>query len=96
MRWNKINEVPMQYCSLKGEDINSSYYPHYMSKNLYWFVCWEATGYDVEADNPNLRSRCLLLIPPGYKGYKKIYAEGTCTSDADKFWQFPIKLSEAE
>lgn len=57
----------------------------YWAKNLYWFVCWEETGYDRE---PSRTGRSIALVPPGFRGFQLGDME-LRTSDPDRFWAAP-------
>ena len=60
-------------------------YLSYWAKNLYWFTCWEQTGYDKEV---GYEGRAIALLPPGFEGFS--LDESTVrTSDADRFWAAP-------
>ena len=90
MRERYISGSPMRinplFDSLK-EDFNYDYYRSYWAKNLYWFICWEETGYDKET-SPSGQE--VVLVPPGFKGFK--YRGGSIfTSDDKRFWAAPDK-----
>ena len=66
MRERYISGSPMQihplFDSLK-EDFNYDYYRSYWAKNLYWFICWEETGYGKE---DAMKGRQITLAPAGF------------------------------
>ena len=66
MRERYISGSPMQihplFDSLK-EDFNYDYYRSYWAKNLYWFICWEETGYGKE---DSMKGRQITLAPAGF------------------------------
>lgn len=57
----------------------------YWAKNLYWFACWEETGYDKETKK---EGREIYLLPQGFEGFK-LRDSNLCTSDAARFWAVP-------
>lgn len=88
MRQRYLDDGQMEVHSLLGEDKNFDYYRSYWAKNLYWFVCWEDTGYDKEVE---YEGRVVALLPPGFDGFS--LDESTVrTSDADRFWATPLPL----
>lgn len=60
-------------------------YLSYWAKNLYWFSCWEETGYDKE---PQGKGRYIHLLPQGFAGFN-VKERGVCTTDASRFWAAP-------
>lgn len=88
MRQRYLDDGQMEVHSLLGENKNFDYYRSYWAKNLYWFVCWEDTGYDKEVE---YEGRVVALLPPGFDGFS--LDESTVrTSDADRFWATPLPL----
>lgn len=84
MRARYIGGEPMEVHWLLDEK-DDEYYAAYWAKNLYWFVCWEDTGYDKEVE---YEGRVVALLPPGFDGFS--LDESTVrTSDADRFWAAP-------
>ena len=83
MRQRTIDEKPMVVHRLLGTR-NAENYLSYWAKNLYWFVCWEETGYDKEVE---YEGRAIKLLPAGFDGFKS--ADAVRTSDAARFWAAP-------
>ena len=91
MRERYISGSPMQihplFDSLK-EDFNYDYYRSYWAKNLYWFICWEETGYGKE---DSMKGRQITLAPAGFTdpdaGPSDIH-----TTDAERFWAAPDSI----
>lgn len=87
MREYYIAGTPITYHSLLDNTDDFYYYRSYWAKNLYWFICWEETGYDKET-SPSGQE--VVLVPPGFKGFK--YRGGSVfTSDDKRFWAAPDK-----
>ena len=87
MREYYIAGTPITYHSLLDNTDDFDYYRSYWAKNLYWFICWEETGYDKET-SPSGQE--VVLVPPGFKGFK--YRGGSIfTSDDKRFWAAPDK-----
>ncbi|WP_290539648.1 transglutaminase domain-containing protein [Alistipes sp.] len=85
MRERYIAGEPTTPRQLLGLDKDFTYYNAYWAKNLYWFICWEQTGYDKEI---GYEGRAIALLPPGFEGFS--LDESTVrTSDADRFWAAP-------
>ncbi len=84
MRARYIADEPMVVHQLLDQS-NTDYYVSYWAKNLYWFECWEQTGYDKE---PHGKGRSIALLPPGFAGFE---LNDPCvrTSDAARFWAAP-------
>ena len=88
MRERYISGSPMQinplFDSIK-EDFNYDYYRSYWAKNLYWFICWEETGYGKE---DAMKGRQITLAPAGFTdpdtGPSDVH-----TTDAERFWAAP-------
>ena len=88
MRERYISGSPMRinplFDSIK-EDFNYDYYRSYWAKNLYWFICWEETGYGKE---DAMKGRQITLAPAGFTdpdtGPSDIH-----TTDAERFWAAP-------
>lgn len=85
MRARYIAGEPMEVHQLLGLDRNFSYYRAYWPKNLYWFQCWEQTGYDQEPDG---KGRSIALLPPGFDGFRLSDCD-VRTSDEARFWAAP-------
>ena len=66
------------------------YYKAYLTKNTYWFSCWETIHYDQEpsAYNPDA-GRYINLVPPGFTLPSSIGDGEIVTSDAGQFWAAP-------
>lgn len=90
MRERYIADSPMTPRPLLAGDDNLDYYNAYWAKNLYWFVCWEQTGYDKEID---YEGRVVALLPPGFDGFG-VDESIVRTSDADRFWAAPQAASQ--
>ena len=84
MRRCYIAGEPMQIHPLLDEE-NDDYYAAYWAKNLYWFACWEQTGYDKE---PKSEGRMIVLLPPGFDGFQ-LDGSAVRTSDPTRFWTAP-------
>lgn len=84
MRRCYIAGEPMQIHPLLDEE-NDDYYAAYWAKNLYWFACWEQTGYDKE---PKSEGRMIVLLPPGFDGFQ-LDSSAVRTSDPTRFWAAP-------
>lgn len=70
-----------------------TYYTSYWAKNLYWFECWDSTGYDQEPGNT--RDRSVVLMPQGFDGFR--LDEGTVvTHDPARFWAAPETAAGGE
>lgn len=84
MRRRTIDGTPMAVHPLLGADPGDDY-PAYWAKNLYWFVCWEQTGYGKEN---SYDGRTVVLLPPGFGGF---YLDDSSirTSDEERFWAAP-------
>ena len=84
MRQRTVAGEPMTVHRLLGTRDPENYLS-YWAKNLYWFTCWEQTGYDKEV---GYEGRAIALLPPGFEGFS--LDESTVrTSDADRFWAAP-------
>ena len=88
MRERYIADAPMVIHPLfgKGQDFNHGYYCSYWAKNLYWFICWEETGYDKET--LPITGRSIILVPPGFTD-PNAKKEDIHTTDAKRFWAAP-------
>lgn len=84
MRARYIGGEPMVVHWLLDEK-DDEYYAAYWAKNLYWFACWEDTGYDKEVE---YEGRMVALLPPGFDGFS-LDESAVRTSDADRFWAAP-------
>lgn len=85
MRARYLSAEPMEVHPLLGGAKDFDYYGAYWAKNLYWFECWEHTGYDQEVRNDG---RTVALLPPGYPGFD-LGASTVATSDEARFWAAP-------
>lgn len=92
MRERYIADEPMEVQPLLDTDKNYTYYVSYWAKNLYWFICWEDTGYDKEVE---YEGRIVVLRPQGFDGFK-IDESAVRTSDPARFWAAPQPLAAAE
>lgn len=61
-------------------------YLSYWAKNLYWFVCWEETGYDKETTP---EGRQVYLLPDGFDGFIRKKGVIVRLSDPSRFWAPP-------
>ena len=91
MRERYISGSPMQINPLSDsieEDFNYDYYRSYWAKNLYWFICWEETGYGKE---DSMKGRQITLAPAGFTdpdtGPSDVH-----TTDAERFWAAPDSI----
>lgn len=88
MRLRYMADEPMEVQPLldtdRGKDY--TYYVSYWAKNLYWFICWEDTGYDKEVD---FEGRIVVLRPPGFDGFKLDGSDVVRTTDPARFWAAP-------
>ncbi len=64
MRQRTVAGEPMAVHRLLGTRDPENYLS-YWAKNLYWFTCWEQTGYDKEV---GYEGRAIALLPPGVRG----------------------------
>lgn len=85
MRSRYIQGEPVEYHALLGEDEDFDSYRAYWAKNLYWFECWERTGYDKEV---SFEGRSIVLLPPGFAGFS-LNDDTVCTTDDKRFWAAP-------
>lgn len=88
MRQRYLDGGPMETHPLLGGEEDFAYYSSYWAKNLYWFVCWEDTGYDKEVE---YEGRVVALLPPGFDG-SGLDESVVRTCDADRFWAAPQPL----
>ena len=70
------------------------YIDRYMAKNLYWFVCPLASGYEKEKSTSKKTAEYIALLPSGYDPFKSSAVAlgdgiGYVTRNADYFWQTP-------
>lgn len=86
MRRSYIDGDPFEVHRLFDEN-NTDYYTSYWAKNLYWFQCWEAAGYDLETDSGDKR-RSVSLIPSGFEPFK-LRDGASVTTDEARFWAPP-------
>lgn len=91
MRERYISGSPMQihplFDSLK-EDFNYDYYRSYWAKNLYWFICWEETGYGKE---DSMKGRQITLAPARFTA-PDARPSDIHTTDAERFWAAPDSI----
>ena len=91
MRERYISGSPMQihplFDSIK-EDFNYDYYRSYWAKNLYWFICWEETGYGKE---DSMKGRQITLAPAGFTDPDACPSD-VHTTDAERFWAAPDSI----
>lgn len=85
MRERYLADGPMEVHHLLGQEKNFNYYRAYWAKNLYWFKCWEQTGYDKEVD---YAGRSIALLPPGFDGFS-LNDHTVTTTDDRRFWAAP-------
>ena len=83
MRQRTVAGEPMAVHRLLGTRDPENYLS-YWTKNLYWFMCWEQTGYDKEVE---YEGRVIALLPAGFDGFK--LNEAVRTSDDARFWAAP-------
>lgn len=88
MRRRYIAGEPMDIHPLLDSDNENdfTYYRAYWAKNLYWFECWDSTGYDQEPGNK--RDRTVALLSPGFDGFR-LSRSDIITSDEARFWAAP-------
>ncbi len=90
MRALYLADAPIDYRRLAdGQRDKMSYYRAYWAKNLYWFECWEETGYGREAGRKG--SRFVALVPEGFAGFK-LGQDEPLTHDEARFWAAPERL----
>ena len=82
MRARYIGGEPTEVHRLLDEK-DDGYYAAYWAKNLYWFECWESTGFDQEPNRG--RHRCVVLLPPDFEGFR-LGRTAVKTSDETRFW----------
>jgi len=85
MRERYLADRPMEMHQLLGKEKNFDYYRAYWAKNLYWFECWERTGYDKEVA---FEGRSIVLLPSGFAGFN-LNDDTVCTTDDNRFWAAP-------
>lgn len=85
MRRSYIDGTPFEIHRLFDNHKTDSY-AAYWAKNLYWFSCWEAAGYDLEPNSEGKRSIC--LIPAGFEPFN-LRESAYQTSDEARFWAPP-------
>ena len=68
-----------------------SHYHGYMSKNTYWFSCWETLHYDQEPESDWDRVRYIHLVPCGFEPF--LNGPDDCvTTDDTQFWAAPTQV----
>lgn len=83
-------EEMILYPRFKESGKNNVDHLAYMSKNTYWFNCWENLSYYQEDANDRKRAQGLSvsLVPSGFEPF--YYQDNSIiTSDADIFWAPP-------
>ena len=85
MRERFIAGGPFSVHRLLDADWSEDYYCSYWAKNLYWFCCWEETGYDKEV---GFEGRRIVLLPSGFGGFR-LGDNVVATSDDRVFWAAP-------
>lgn len=85
MRERFVTGEPVTVHRLFGENFSDGDYCSYWAKNLYWFDCWEQTGYDKEVD---FDGRRVVLLPSGFDGFR-LGDNVVATSDDGLFWAEP-------
>lgn len=90
MRARYIGGEPTEVHRLLDEK-DDGYYAAYWAKNLYWFECWESTGFDQEPNRG--RHRCVVLLPPDFEGFR-LGRTAVKTSDETRFWAAPETASD--
>lgn len=84
MRQFSIEGKRMEVHPIEGGEMYEDYLS-YWAKNLYWFICWEETGYNKE---PDRKGRQIYLLPQGFEGFY-LWDNAIITSDATRFWAAP-------
>ncbi|MBP3533091.1 MAG: transglutaminase domain-containing protein [Alistipes sp.] len=85
MRERFIADEPVEVHHLFDADWSDDDYCSYWAKNLYWFDCWEETGYDKEV---GCGGRRVVLLPSGFGGFR-LGENVVATSDDGRFWAKP-------
>lgn len=85
MRERFIADEPVEVRHLSDADWSDDEYCSYWVKNLYWFDCWEETGYDKEV---GYEGRRVVLLPSGFGGFR-LGENVVATSDDGRFWAKP-------
>lgn len=85
MRERFIADEPVEVHHLSDADWGDDEYCSYWAKNLYWFDCWEETGYDKEV---GYEGRRVVLLPSGFGGFR-LGENVIATSDDGRFWAKP-------
>lgn len=91
MRERYLKDEPMEVHPLFDSDKSYSYYRSYWAKNLYWFSCWEETGYGKEIERHGSDGRMIYLVPAGFEGFK-LREQRVLTTDAERFWAAPNSI----
>lgn len=93
IREHYISGEPIYYHPKFGNPTKKikSYYS-YISKNTYWFSCWETLHFDQEPSSDKEVGRYVHLVPKGFEPFGA-GTEDIVTSDADQFWAAPEMLS---
>lgn len=100
MRAMYVAGQPVEFHDLLGKQRDFAYYKAYWAKNLYWFECWENTGYNRETltesgewsfTGNHDRGRVVVLVPPAFTN-KFIQPEcSAITTDDARFWAAPVQ-----
>ncbi len=86
MRERFMADEPMEVRPLLDPPfVTEAEYLTYLAKNLYWFECWEQTGYDKEV---HFKGRTIVLLPTGFEGFR-LNDQALRTCDAARFWAAP-------
>lgn len=85
MRERFIADEPVVVHHMFDADWSDNDYCSYWAKNLYWFDCWEETGYDKEV---GYGGRRVVLLPSGFDGFR-LGENVVATSDDGRFWAKP-------
>lgn len=86
MREKAVAGEPMEVNPLDDGEIYDDLLS-YWAKNLYWFECWEDTGFDKEPA-PKGEGLSVALLPPGFDGFE-LRTPTVATSDDARFWAAP-------
>lgn len=94
MRERYIHGKEIVFRPLLDSEGDFKYYRAYWAKNLYWFDCWETTGYGREDNNPIFgnQMRHVALIPKGFTPFK-LHEQTVLTTDSARFWASPDSLT---
>lgn len=100
MRTMYVADQLVEFHDLMGEQRDFTSYKAYWAKNLYWFECWEDTGYDRETltesgewsftGTPD-RGRVVVLVPPAFSNNFIKPERSAITTDDARFWAAPVQ-----